>query len=541
MRKRLLFLGVCVCLIFGALLTRLVFIQIIDTQKYASVTATQQRIRLDGTNNRGAIYDRNRVPITGDAQEYVYIIPKNKMDSKVESIFQSINGRKVVNQNNRYVVYSSETFSNDVAYVLKRDYSAFMIKAERRYAKNQPAVHMIGYINEIDGKGACGLEKDYNDDLSKKQKIVYASADARGMIIPGQGITTKEENSDSGIVTTLDISIQKKVEDVLESSGYHGAIVVLDSMSGDILASASAPSYNPYDVKNYLNSANREFINKATQSMYPPGSTFKIIVAAAALEKGIVTPDTKFVCKGYEDINGVRIKCSKEEGHGEITFREAFAKSCNSAFIQLGAKTGAEDILRMAKKFGLGDKVIPGISSESKGNLSTLWDSQGAGIGNLSIGQGTLLATPVQIAKVTNIIANGGLDKGVNLMKGVTSDGISKEIKTSEPTRIISENTCNTIRDLMAEVVNSGTANNLDVRYYNLKSGSKKGEKIKIAGKTGSAQANDKGNEIVHGWFTGFLPVDNPKYVITVFVENGGSGRGAAIPLFQRVAQSLYN
>lgn len=503
--------------------------------------SSQQRIRLAGTNNRGAIFDRNKVPLTGETEEYVYIIAKNKIDERTEKIMESINGRKVVNQNKRYEVYSSQIFSREAAYVLKRDYEAFMIKSERRYAKDQPAVHIVGYINQVDGEGACGLERDFNDALTKKKKVVYASADGRGMIIPGEGITKKEERVDSGIITTIDIKIQKTVEDVMNSSGYKGAIVVLDAKSGELLASASAPSYNPYEIEKYLDSTNSEFLNKASQSLYPPGSTFKIVVAAAALEAGLVTPETKFVCKGYEEINGVKIKCSSEEGHGEISFREAFAKSCNSAFIQLGSQVGGAEILKMAKAFGLSEKVIPNISGESKGTLPSISDTQGAGIGNLSIGQGELLVTPIQMAHITHIIANGGVDNGITLLKGTTCDGVTTEVKKSTGERIVSEKTAHIITELMTGVVESGTANNLEVKLKNEQAGDQLGQKIKIAGKTGSAQANDKGTELVHGWFTGFLPADDPQYVITVFVDNGGSGRGTAIPLFQRVAQSLYD
>ncbi|WP_027398111.1 peptidoglycan D,D-transpeptidase FtsI family protein [Anaerovorax odorimutans] len=540
MKKRLLFLIICIVLLLGALITRLVFIQIVDTEKYASVTAMQQRIRLDGINKRGTIYDRNNIPLTGDTQEYVYIIAKNKIDNKIEKLFKSINGRKVVNQNKRYEVYSSTTFDNEVAYNLRKNYEAFIIKAERRYAKDQPAVHIVGYINQVDEAGACGLEKDYNEYLTKKKKVVYASTDAKGNIIPGKGITTKEEKTDSGIITTLDVELQKKAEKIMEESNYNGAMVILDAKSGELLSSVSTPSYNPYEIEKYLESDNTEFINKATQSLYPPGSTFKIIVAAAALEKGIVTPETKFECKGYEEINGVRINCSSLKGHGILTFREAFAKSCNSVFIQLGMQLGGKEILDMAKKFGLSEKAVLSISGEKKGNLPSLSDCQGAGIGNLSIGQGKVLVTPVQIAKITDVIANGGIKKNILLVKGTTCDGKTEKVEDSVSERIISQKTAETIKELMAGVVDFGTARSLNVEYKNEDSGSKMGEKIRIAGKTGSAQANYNGEETVHGWFTGFLPVDDPKYVITVFVQDGGSGSGAAIPLFEKIAQSLY-
>ena len=528
MKKRLIFLYACFVLVLGALMVRLTFIQLIDSEQFASITARQQRITLDGADNRGTIYDRNMNPLTGAENDYIYIIEKGKITTNTVRILETIGAKRVSNNSKRYYVYRSKTFNKDAAYILKRDYNAFMIKEARRYSDVQPAVHFIGYINETDGNGACGLEKDFNDILSRKQKVVYASADGKRMIIPGLGIYSSENDSDCSIVTTLDIKIQKKAEEILNESGYSGSLIVTDASTGEVLASASSPSFSPYNIKEYLDSSNREFINKATQSQYPPGSIFKLIVAAAALENGVVTTDSTFTCKGYEEINGIRIKCSKEEGHGTITFREAFAKSCNSAFIQVGILTGGQEILDMAEAFGLGQKSIPNLSGEKNGLLPDMKDILGAGIGNLSIGQGKLLVTPMQATRVTSIIASQGIDRGLSLVKYTTSNEKVNKMDAYEPVRVISANTANIIKDLMVDTVTFGTANNLTTDLG-----------IKIAGKTGSAQSSYNGEEVVHGWFTGFMPADNPKYVITVFVESGGSGRNSAVPLFEQMALFL--
>ncbi|MEL7657624.1 MAG: penicillin-binding transpeptidase domain-containing protein, partial [Bacillota bacterium] len=187
----------------------------------------------------------------------------------------------------------------------------------------------------------------------------------------------------------------------------------------------------------------------------------KIIVAAAALEKGTVTEESKFICNGYEEINGIRINCSKEEGHGEITFRDAFAKSCNAAFIQLGAQTGGEEILEMAKAFGVGKKAFQNKMEEKIGTLPGTDEIQGAGIGNLSIGQGKVLITPAQAARITAIIAAGGIDNGLSIIKGTTEGGKTSDIKKDEPARIISRETSELIKEMMVDTVNYGTANNL--------------------------------------------------------------------------------
>ncbi|HVI41849.1 MAG TPA: penicillin-binding protein 2, partial [Anaerovoracaceae bacterium] len=441
MKKRLIILVIGFCILLLVLAARLTQIQILESEKYASVNAKQQRITLNGEDTRGTIFDRNGNRLTGADESYIYIIKKDALDATAARIFQVIGARKVENESKRYFVYRSNIFSEDAAYVLKRDFDAFIIKGATRYEEAQPAVHFVGYINETDGTGASGIEKEFNDILSKKQKVVYASVDGKRMIIPGLGISSTVENPDCGVITTLDLKIQKKAEQVLGDSGYNGSIIVVNAKNGEVLAGVSAPSYNPDHVEEYLNSSNEEFINKITQSLYPPGSIFKIIVAAAALENGVVNEDSKFFCKGYEEINGIRINCSKKEGHGEINFRDAFAKSCNSAFIQLGTMTGGEKILEMAKAFGVGTMAFQGKIEEKTGILPGTQDIQGAGIGNLSIGQGKLLVTPAQAARITSIIAAGGIDNGLSLIRGTTDGGKINYTEKKPSNRVIKKET----------------------------------------------------------------------------------------------------
>ncbi len=527
MKKRMIVLGIGFTVLLMILAARLTQIQVLESERYASVNAKQQRITLNGEDTRGTIFDRYGNRLTGADESYIYIIKKEKLDATVARIFQVIGAEKVENESKRYLVYRSNIFSEDAAYVLKRDYEAFIIKGATRYEEDQPAVHFVGYINETDGTGASGLEKEFNDLLSRKQKVVYASVDGKRMIIPGLGISSTVENPDCGVVTTLDLKIQKKAEQVLKDSGHSGSIIVLDAKTGEVLAGASAPAYNPSRVEEYLDSSNEEFINKATQSLYPPGSIFKIIVAAAALEKGVVDENSMFRCNGFEEINGIRINCSKEEGHGEINFRDAFAKSCNSAFIQIGMQTGGEAILEMAEDFGVGEKAFQDRIEEKKGLLPGTQDIQGAGIGNLSIGQGKLLITPAQAARITAIIATGGIDHGLSLIKGTTDGGAVEYLEKAPSRRVIKKETADLIKELMVDTVNYGTANNLS------------NAGVTIAGKTGSAEASYHGEMVVHGWFTGFFPAEEPQYVITVFVESGGSGRGSAVPLFRQMVEYL--
>jgi peptidoglycan glycosyltransferase/penicillin-binding protein 2 len=528
MKKRLIGLGVLFSFLAVLLVARLTLIQILESERYVSANAEQQRILLKGEDTRGTIYDRNGEPITGADESYIYIIKRQNIDVTAARLLERIGAERVKNDSSsRYFVYRSGNFNKDTANLLQKKYGAFIITGTTRYGATQPAAHLIGYINEKDGTGVAGLEKGFNSILAKKQKVVYASVDGKRMIIPGLGISSTIADPDCSVTTTLDLAIQKKAEQVLSDAGRNGSIIVLDARNGDVLAGASSPSYDPAHVDEYLQSNKEELVNKVTQSLYPPGSIFKIVVAAAALESGAVTEDSIFLCKGYEEINGIRIKCSKEEGHGTLDFHDAFAKSCNSAFIQIGMKTGGDAILAMADKFGVGKNAFHGLIEEKEGTLPGTADIQGAGIGNLSIGQGKLLVTPAQAARITEIIASGGIDYGLTLIKSVTAGGKTFVQPRTAPNRIIKKETADLITQLMVDTVNYGTANNLT------ESG------ITIAGKTGSAEASYHGEKVVHGWFTGFFPAEDPRYVITVFVESGGSGRGSAVPLFRQMTEYL--
>jgi cell division protein FtsI/penicillin-binding protein 2 len=248
MKNRLISLGVLFSLLLLLLVARLTMIQILDSDRYASANAKQQRITLNGEDTRGTIYDRNGNRLTGADEDYIYIIKKEKLNATAARIFQLVGAKKVENESKRYYVYRSSIFSEDAAYVLKRDYDAFVIKGATRYEEDQPAVHFVGYINEKDGTGASGIEKEFNNILSKKQKVVYASVDGKRMIIPGLGISSTVANPDCGVITTLDLDIQKKAEQVLKDSGRSGSIIVLDAKTGEVLAGASSPAYDPSRV-----------------------------------------------------------------------------------------------------------------------------------------------------------------------------------------------------------------------------------------------------------------------------------------------------
>lgn len=530
-RKRCLSLFVSVALLLVALSARLFTIQLMESKKYIEIGEKQSMTLLSGLSGRGSIYDRNGKAITEMEESFLLLIEKRKIDKDLQKLLDSADARKVNRTNERYSIYSVAVMDRETEEVLRSRYGALLIINRERYTDNQPAVHVVGYLNERDATGACGIEKDFDEVLSKSRKAYYGKADGQGYLISGLGLEAKGGDEQYGVVTTLDLELQYAAEKVLAEAGVSGAVIITDPGNGDILASASSPVFNPRLVVDYLDSDRKEFLNKAFSCQYPPGSVFKIVVAAAVMESGVVHPETKFVCNGYYEVDGVRIKCSAggPEGHGEMTFAEAFADSCNSAFIQAGELAGGETILKMADAFGMGREAITGVSGQGAGNLPLKEDVLGAGIGNLSIGQGKLLATPMQAARITSIIAAEGMDTGLALIRG-TMDGTNglRLHSRKQPERILSEETAEAIRMMMAETVRTGTADNLVVPAF-----------LSAAGKTGSAEETVQELSMVHSWFVGFVPSEKPKYTITVFVENGGSGRKSAVPIFSNLLREL--
>lgn len=511
---------------------RLFSIQIVSGEELSAAAFRQQRTEITGIDRRGAIVDRNGIPLTGQGTEYLCLIPRKNADEAFQRTLENAGGVRRGAKNSDYAVYAFEKYDEEFAARMTEQYGAYFIENGKRYSDSQSAAHVIGYINPYDDCGVSGIEKELDAMLVSNREKIYGMTARDGTLLAGFPLMGGEKGSDEKIVLTIDAGLQEIAEEALEKSTFNGAVVILESKTGEILALASTPGYNPNRVEDYLHSEQSELLNKCTQGEYPPGSVFKIIVAAAALENGItdqngrpVDENTVFYCSGKETLSGIEIGCSTggKKGHGRITLRDAFAYSCNCAFIQLGQMTGAEKILETAEKFGLGTTPLSELPEVRSGNITSIQDAAGDGIGNLSIGQGALLTTPLQIARLTNVIACGGTDLEMTLVK---ESGGEKQEQKRVRAHLISKENAARIAEMMEDTARYGTARGID-------------PSIRAAGKTGSAESSISGSAIVHGWFTGFFPADDPKWTVTVFMENGRSGRAAAVPVFQEIIRAM--
>lgn len=522
LKKIMMVLG----LLAVALVMRLAYIQLVGHDELSAATRAQSLISLEGSNTRGIIYDRYGAALVADEKSYVYIISRNNYTKKAETLLKKAGAELIDSSDGEHYVYSSVGYDKETGRELMEGCGAYILQASSRYGRQQPAAHLIGYVNKSDSSGAAGLELMFDDRLAALERKVYAAADVTGSIIPGRGlIIASEAKEDSyaqeGIRTTIDRELQLKVEEIIGAREKNCAVVILDVRTGGVVAMACTPGFDPKQADKYVRSEGNELVNKATQGEYPPGSIFKLVVAAAALERGEDHGRT-YVCSGSTELSDMSIRCDTggNEGHGEISFEDALAQSCNSYFIQLAQETGADEIIDMAYDMGLGRKALEGFPQESAGHLMTERERGGNAIGNLAIGQGETLVTPLQVAAMTNVIAAGGVDKGVHIL-------MHDEAKND---RIISQDTAEIIGDMMTLVTEEGTGGIIGKGFDG---------KPEAAVKTGTAEYGAKEKNMTHGWMTGFTPCDEPEYTITVLVENGTSGALSAGPVFAEIMEYL--
>lgn len=427
--------------------------------------------------------------------------------------------------------------------------------AKRFYKYGEQAAHIIGYMAKItpgewerlktdagkrfqksDVIGKSGVEKIYNDILTGYSRDIIYEADAQGRKID---ILTAEEMRRPipgiDIALTLEWRLQQFIEEKLD--GVTGSCVVMDVENGEILAMVNKPSYNPNlfslgisqdNWQALLNDEKNPMINRALQAAYPPGSIFKIITAAAALEHDIIVPQSTHVCLGRERFFGDYRSCWKGSGHGKMDLHHAIVNSCNIYFFDIATKLGINEISEMASRFGLGQKTGIIIPNEERGLIPTPeWKErvlhqpwwQGETL-SVAIGQGSVLTTPLQLARLMAVIANGGA-----LVKPRLVYKIGEKVADNDapvPALFVEKSIMDTIRLALYGVVENphGTA-----RAVRLKVG--------IAGKTGTSQVVTKeivakyGKEIPekyrdHNWFACYAPYEKPRIALCIFIEHGG-------------------
>lgn len=460
---------------------------LIDGEEYTKSVVSQRSHSIVIKEHRGKFFDRNMIPIVEN------------------SAFEIAIGDE------------KGTEKNDVHFI-------------KRYGDNHTACHLIGYIDR-EGKGVSGLEKVFDTYLRGKiYDRVNVLKSANGKIIGGAGMRyVGGLSSPDSVVLTIDSHIQDIAQNALLNDGASGAVVVLDVSSFDVLAMASTPLYERDDISKYIKGGTSEFINRCIWP-YNAGSVFKIVTLCAGLENNALA--NSYFCDGKVEKWGHIFHCHKEDGHGKLNPKEALSNSCNCAFYNIGEALGAEKILNMAKSFGFGSSLVALTGfDEASGYIPEKQKYMPLDSLNYAIGQGEIMLTPLQIANMTAIIANGGVGQKINVAEKIIdiSGNTKRSIREWGETRVVKESTAEVVKNAMIMAGKEGTAKAL------------KDSPLKIAGKTGTAETGwiEDGQNMVHGWFCGFFPYDNPKYAMAVLVENGGSGAMSALPIFNTIANEI--
>jgi penicillin-binding protein 2 len=529
---------------FFILFLSLFYYQVIKGDYYLNHSKNNYLRTIPLSPIRGTIFDRNLIPLAYDKASFnVAVIPfeikKNKeaffkkisefLSYDINSIYKNYNREKenlfspvniIVDIEKKTALYLKEAFGNDIL---------INPKPKRFYPYPYEFAHILGYVKEVKAfyknlkkygytphqrAGFLGVEQYYDTYLKGEEGGDLIEVDAKGKVVGFLGTKISQKGRD--IYLTLDYKIQKLAYESLK--GKRGAIILMDSKKGDIICMVSTPSFNlnhfteGRKIERVLKSKYSPLINRAIQATYPLGSTFKPIVAAAALEEGVINENVTFNCKGKFKIGEEEFKCWNI--HGEENIYQALAHSCNVYFYNIGIKLGPYLIAKWAKRFGLDSLSEIDLPYEKKGFIPTpSWKKKKLKMRwfdgdtlNMSIGQGFVEATPLEVLLAINVFANEGyLIKPYLLRKiGNIESIISTKVYVG-----ISKETLDIIKKSLREAVKreDGTAHILERLG------------LQIAGKTGTAQTRGK----PHGWFVGFFPYENPKYTICVFLEHAGS------------------
>ncbi|MFA4842926.1 MAG: penicillin-binding protein 2 [Candidatus Omnitrophota bacterium] len=560
-------IGFVVILGFAFLLLNLLNFQVIRGREFRRLSDKNCIRILAQDGSRGRILDRNGLVLVTSEISYDLMIFAKSFDN-LDSCFWA--AAKILETDSKILktrfkngylgafapvaVAKNLTLKQAIALEeLKMSYPQITVQPHpvRLYTYGRLAAHIIGYLNEIDRwrltrledygyntkdiVGFGGVEENYDYYLRQEEGGLSVEVDHRARPVRTLGFKPPKNGKD--IELTLDLKIQKIIEEALQ--GQRGCVVVMQPQTGEILGLASFPNFNPSvfvkrdipAIRELFRNPEAPLVNRAISSAFPAGSVFKVVVAAAGLETGRLSAAKTFYCSGAMRIGRAEFACW--EKHDAQNLVNAMAHSCNIFFYNTGLLAGAKTLHDYAVKFGFAHACGIDLPYETTGFIpSPLWRKVSrmknwfdGDTANLAIGQGEVLVSPLQIARMMAVFANNGYLVRPYIVKAV--DGRDISLYQRKAVRLpIKEATLNYVREGLRGVIafSDGTASILSVLP------------ISAAGKTGTAQAPPG---LSHGWFAGFFPFKNPKFVICVFLERGGAGYYASIVAKQIIERMI--
>ena len=549
-------------------------LQVVRARHFRSLAENNRSRLVTLAAPRGALLDREGQVLVGNRPSFnVVLVPElaDNLDRLVARLSATldvgeatIRERLVRRQPYRPVVVKTDATLADVAALEARRLELPEVSVEvvplRSYPLASAAAHALGRVGEITERqlllaeyrglapgslvGQAGIESEYNREVMGKDGFRRVIVNSRGLEVAEAERQAPEDGP--GLTLSIDASLQAAMEKAFE--GRAGAAVALDPRTGEILAMASTPAYDPNEFTTGIDASlwaslatdpRTPLMNRVIQGTYSPGSTFKVIASTAALEEGVITPATTFYCPGYLAVYNTVFHCNNPRGHGVMDLRRAIANSCNVYFYQVGIRLEIGRLAKWAKLMGLGAPTGIDLPHEGSGLMpSPEWKMRlfktpwyaGETV-SVAIGQGQVSATPLQMARVAAVIANGGRLVHPHLVEA-PAGGAEAPVPLG-----IHPETIAAVKEGMCAVVAEGTGWRARLST------------VEVCGKTGSAQVVTKSRlaqspnafeMLPHGWFLAFAPADNPTIALAVLVEHGRSGGESAAPVARQILAHYF-
>ncbi|MCK5243214.1 penicillin-binding protein 2 [bacterium] len=576
-QKRIKLLGILVVSLLGCIILQLAYLQLFQGKRYLGLSA-RNRVRLVPIKaQRGLIYDRAQELLVGNVSSFVISVipaalPKQEADQeKVFVLLQDLLGipveeikEKIKKRKLRYYepIRLKSNLDRSIVALIEENRPELpgvvvLTESRRHYKFNSLGFHVLGYVGEISEHqlalregyqaggiiGQSGVEKVYDHYLKGRNGWLHIEVDALGRQM---GILGREAPwIGHNLILSLDRKLQARAEEIL--GDHKGVIIVEDLRNGEILALASAPAYDPNSFawgisrkaweKLRLNT-NYPLTNRATQGLYPPGSLFKIVTLMAALEEKLVTPYKRFYCKGIFWISTWPYRCWREDGHKHVDAVKSLVQSCDVYYYQLGLRIKVDKLGKWARSFGYGHPSGIDLPNELSGLVpSAQWKERTQNMpwfpGNtvmMSIGQGYILATPMQILNTIVAVANRGEIYRPHLLKEVRSMS-GKLIHEVKPEIMYKVNASAKHWKLLQKSLLGVVSN----KHGTGKRARVQG--IKVAGKTATSQ-NPHGED--HAAFGAYAPAHAPEIAVLVYLENAGGGGSIAAPLARQIMEAYF-
>ncbi len=579
-QKKALNASLIVIAIFAVLILRLIYLQVFEYRRLGSISDANSLRRVWLQPPRGRMIDRNGIVVVDNQPLYtIKAMPAEFSDSLKKDVLADLidityeDLDQKIDKGFKYNRFAPTSVRRDIEphEMMRISENLWMLPGvmiemenKRKYPLDLEGSHVFGYLNYLskgdlekmadkgytpdDKTGSKGLEKQYEETLRGQKGVRFELVNSIGKTVgkfdEGQKDLPFVKGDD--IYLTLDSGLQKLAEGLLIETEKSGAVVAIDPQDGGILAMASVPDYDleilngktdAEQWKQIVRNPKKPLFNRAIQAAYPPGSVYKLVLAIAGLEEKAISPKKKIYCSGVFRLGRGRYRCHGGAGLGMVDLEKSIVKSCNTYYYKLIFDVGFEQWTRYGRMFGFGEPTgidLPGERSWPLPSVEYYNERYGKGkwskgnLVSLSIGQGELNTTPIQLASFTATIANKGTLYQPHIVKGYKPAG-SDSLETvayAQKKLPISENTFDLVRNAMYGAVEQGTGKLSAVQG------------VKVAGKTGTAQ-NPHGDN--HAWFVAFAPLENPTIALAVLVENAGYGGSVSAPIAGKLIDYYIN